>query len=376
MLNFSIMSLDENHIEEICQDIEYQVKSGIATMPLFSFTLTPEGIPAIDKADMLCQKYEKFKQRLDESGVPSGVLIQASIGHGWKLNQPSAFQKYTGLINGTDPNVCCPLDSGFQEYIRSSAARIARANPCHIMLDDDFRLMARPSHGCACPLHLKKLSVLTGKELTREQLWNIINKKEDENSEIRNAFIKTQIDSLIECAKEIRKGIDSVNPSIPGSYCLCGASAEGAYEIASIMAGDGNPIAVRINNANYCQTDPRNLIKSLHSAAMQISALTGKPDIILAETDTCPQNRYSTPAAKLHSHFTFSILEGASGAKHWITRLRAYEPNSGKAYRKKLENYSGFYHELSRIAQKLSWFGCRIPIPSKAHYMLAEDDVS
>ena len=63
MLNFSIMSLNEDHIDQICDDIAYQVTSKIATMPLFSFTLTPEGIPTIDKADLLCNTYEKFKKR-------------------------------------------------------------------------------------------------------------------------------------------------------------------------------------------------------------------------------------------------------------------------------------------------------------------------
>lgn len=377
MLNFSIMSLDSEHIEEYCKDIENQVKSGVATMPLFSATLTPEGDPTIDKADICCSIYEKYKEKLDAAGIPSGILIQASIGHGWKLNQKSAFRKYTGLRDGVEDNVCCPLDKGFREYIRNSAARIAKSNPDHIMLDDDFRLISRPSRGCACPMHLQKLSELIGKDLTREQLWSIIDgEKTKEQKQVREAFIKTQIDSLIECVKEIRGGIDSVNPKIPGSFCLCGTAAEGAYEIASIMAGEGNPVVIRVNNANYCAENPRKFIKCLHKAAVQTSVLTGKPDVILAETDTCPQNRYSTPAAKLHSHFTFSILEGCSGAKHWITRLRSYEPKSGKAYRKKLETYNGFYHKLSSITPELEWLGCKIPVPYEPHYILASDDVS
>jgi len=35
MLNFSIMTLDEEHMDAVCEDIAYQVKNGIATMPLF-----------------------------------------------------------------------------------------------------------------------------------------------------------------------------------------------------------------------------------------------------------------------------------------------------------------------------------------------------
>lgn len=372
MLNFSIMSLNELHIDEFCADIEYQVKSGIASMPLFCMTLTPEGDPAIDKADLLCRVYEKYKSKLDNMNIPSGVLIQASIGHGWKLNQASAFQKYVALTSGDSPEVCCPLDKGFQKYIRASAARIASTHPHHIMLDDDFRLIFRGSSGgCACPLHLAEYQKLTGEELTREELCAKIASGDKKSAD---AFVKTQIDSLISCAHEIRAGIDSVDPTLPGSFCACGDGTEGAYDVASIMAGEGNPVVVRINNANYCAVDSRDFAQSLHRAATQIVALGKKPDYILAETDTCPQNRYSTPAAKLHSHFTFTILEGAKGAKHWITRLSAFEPESGTAYRKKLAKYSKFYEKLAEINDELIWQGCKIPVPPRPAHMLSTRD--
>ena len=105
MLNFSIMTLDEEHMDAYCEDIAYQVQNGIATMPLFMMTLTPEGDPVIDKAELCCRKYEKYKKKLDERGVPSGVLIQATIGHGWKLNQYAPFQRYVGLTDGSSPDV-------------------------------------------------------------------------------------------------------------------------------------------------------------------------------------------------------------------------------------------------------------------------------
>jgi len=38
MLNFSIMTLDEEHIDEVCEDIAYQVQNGIATMPQLTET--------------------------------------------------------------------------------------------------------------------------------------------------------------------------------------------------------------------------------------------------------------------------------------------------------------------------------------------------
>ena len=124
MFNLSIMPLFPDKKAQICDDIEYQVRAGIATIPLFSVTLTPEGDPAIDKAQMCCEIYEEYKGELDKRGIASGILMQATIGHGWKLNQPSSFQKFIGLSNGEMPEICCPYDEGFRAYIRAAAARI------------------------------------------------------------------------------------------------------------------------------------------------------------------------------------------------------------------------------------------------------------
>jgi hypothetical protein len=95
-------------------------------------------------------------------------------------------------------------------------------------------------------------------------------------------------------------------------------------------------------------------------------------DFVLAETDTCPQNRYSTSASFLHSHFTGSILEGANGAKHWITRLLTYEPESGKAYRKILAKHEKFYEKLAEIVPTLQWRGLRIPVSGMPIYNIGD----
>ena len=370
MFNYSIMRLAVDRIDCYCQDIRRQIKDGICTMPLFMMTLTPEGDPAIDKAGMLTETYRLYKERLDAEGLRSGVLIQASIGHGWVLNQPSAFTKYVNLTDGASPEICCPYDKEFRRYIRKAARTIASAHPDHIMLDDDFRLTFRPGRGCACALHMAEFNRRAGTAFTREDLLAAIKAKDENSARYEEIFVGTQIDSLVECAREIRAGIDEADPTLPGSFCACGDGTEGAYEIAAIMAGKGNPVTVRLNNANYCTGDPRDFAQSLHRAAAQIASLKGKPDVLLAETDTCPQNRYSTPAAKLHSHFTFTILEGAKGAKHWITRLGTFEPSSGEAYRKKLAKYRGFYEALSDMNDTLTWLGCRIPVPPRSVYAI------
>lgn len=362
--SYSIMNLDVNHLEEICQDIREQYESGVASCALFSMTLVPEGNPPSDKVGVLCKKYAKFRKRLKELGIPNGVLVQASVGHGWVLGEMFPYQTHVNFCDGVATRVVCPCDNGFKDYIYNVMATIASYEPDHIMIDDDFRTIWFKGEGCACPLHMEMFNTRAGTSLSNRELWEIVNTKSELSKKYTDIYIETQKESLVETAKIMRAGIDSINPALPASYCCCGNNAEFAYEIASVLAGENNPVVVRINNGNYTPAGARYFSRVFHRAATQIAKLRGKVDVILAETDTCPQNRYSTGAMSLHTHFTGTILEGANGAKHWITRLISYEPESGKAYRKILSKHYGFYEKLAELQPTLKWRGCRIFVPS------------
>ncbi len=364
LYSYSIMPLDVAHIDEICNDIKEQYENGVASCALFKMTLVPEGNPPSDKATLLCKKYMLFKEKLASMGLSCGILVQASVGHGWLLGEMFSFQTHVNFCDGVATRVCCPCDTGFQEYIYSAMKTIASCQPDCIMIDDDFRTIWFKGEGCACPLHMEMFNKRANTSLTREQLWKIVNEKGEKSKEYTDIYIETQKESLIHTAKVMRAGIDAIDPSLPASYCCCGNNAEFAYEIASVLAGEGNPITVRINNGNYTPAGARFFSRAFHRASTQIAKLKGKVDVLLAETDTCPQNRYSTGAMSLHTHYTGSILEGTNGAKHWITRLITYEPESGRAYRRVLAKNFGFYEHLAELQPTLRWRGCRIFVPS------------
>lgn len=362
---YSIMPMLTDHVIEICDDIERQYKDGIATEALFMFTLTPEGNPAVNKAKLLCEQYDLFDAELKKRGIKAGVLVQATIGHGYSVGVRPPFQNVVG-VDGVPSFTICPFDEGFREYVREAFAEIAKRRPSSIMVDDDFRLFARSNHACACPLHLAAIGEKLGREISREELWTLMNGNGEESQRAVNAYYESNIESLIGCARAMREGIDSVDPTIPGSFCNCGDNCEGATEIAQILAGEGNNVVVRINNGNYTPHGARGIAGPISRCATQISAMRNGVDVFLAETDTCPQNRYSTGAHSLHSQFVASILEGANGCKHWITRTGAFEPKSGEAYRRILAKYAGYYNTLSSIVPTLKWRGARIPLTKKA----------
>lgn len=357
---YTIVPFFVDHVDEICEDIKYQYENGVANCALFSMTLVPEGTPPVNKAREFCKKYEVFKRKLDSMGLRSGILVQATIGHGRKLNEASPFVKYDGLIPNTKSETCCPYDDDFCEHMRDVFETLASYQPDEIMVDDDFRLTARRGSGCACPLHMAEFNRRAGTNMTKDELYAHLCECGD--GEYSKIFIETQRDSLLKAAKAMREGIDRVDPRLPGSFCGCGKHIEFAEEIAKILAGEGNPSVLRVNNGNYTPAGARRLSFVSYRAAVQAEHVRGDVDVILAETDTCPQNRYSTGAMSLHSHFVASILEGAKGAKHWITRLASHEPKSGKAYRKVLSKYRGMYNTLAELEPELEWLGCRVPL--------------
>ena len=357
------MPLDTTHLEEICLDIKEQIDSGVCECPLFSMTLCPEGNPPADKASILADKYSMFKSRLDEMGLPSGILVQASVGHGWILGEMFPYQPHVNFTDGKAVRSACPMDRGFKDYIRGVLITLAGTHPDTIMIDDDFRTIWFKGEGCSCPLHMELFNKMAGTSLTDRELWKAVNEKTELAKKYTDIFIEAQKQSLIDTAKIMREAVDSVIPNLPMSYCCCGNNAEFACEIASVLAGDGNPVTVRINNGNYTPLGAKGFSRVFHRCATQIAKLKGKVDLILAETDTCPQNRYSVSASSLHTHFTGSILEGARGAKHWITRLLTHEPESCKEYRKRLSRYRDFYERLAEIQPSVKWVGCRIHIP-------------
>ena len=364
---FSIVKPDLEHMEEVLEDIRLQLEQGIATMPLFYLAMVPEGTPPANKAAAFAAEFLPIRKRLAEMGLPAGILVQCTIGHGYPLNAPSPFRKYVCLNNGTVEHICCPSDEDFCDHMRESMRTLAETHPDMILVDDDFRLIFRAGNGCACPWHMQRFHELTGTDMTREELFAHL--KVHNTDALADAFVKTQEESILKAARAMREGIDLVDPTIPGGICGAGNNMESTVELAHILAGQGNPTVARISNGTYYPAGNRAFTKDFFRAATQMIHLKGKVDNILAEADTCPQNRYALGASWFHSHYVGTVLEGVAGAKRWITRLSSYEPESGKAYRKILAKNRGFYDALIDIVPNLEWFGCRIPLhPKKTYY--------
>ncbi len=372
MLNLSIMTLNEERIDEICEDIINQQKSGVSTHAMFMMTFNAECTPPLNKAEEQCRIYDMYREKLDKAGAKHGVLVQATLGHIVVPRDKHPYQVATSLINGEEMvTTCCPFDPGFHDYIKNQMKILAAHNPSIVMIDDDVGLLYRRTKGCACQRHMAEFNRRAGTNMTREQLYAHTQGNSEEDKKYTQIYVDLQRDSLLEAVKAMRAGLDAVNPKIQGvvSGIYTSTFCEFSGDVARTFAGEGNPSVARLNGGPYAKPGSKYFTTNFFRAAILKENTKDKIDVFLAETDTCPQNRYSTSAAMLHGHFTASILEGAQGAKHWVTRLgNTYEPNSGKAYRAILSKYSKFYEKLSEYAKELKPFGCRIPLTLMQNY--------
>ena len=356
MRKINIAPLLVNHAEEMTNDIVNLYQEKVIDCVAFSFTLVPEGVPAFDKSAEYSRCFKIFQKLLKEKGVPTGILLQATWGHGGAQDEPTDFQRIR-RIDGGSQYTMCPEGEPFRDYIRKAVMTAAATQPDFFMLDDDTRFISCRS-ACFCPLHTALFNKKTGRNLSSDELREAV-KSSPEDARIMDGILQ---ESMIKYAHLIRDAIDAVNPSIPCSFCLCSQDVRHAPAVAKILAGKSGESVIRINNSRYLSESLRNIPSWLHSTATQVAAFDDDA-IIICEPDTCPHNRYSMSAAMLRMHMVMSAFEGCQGGKYWITRTATFEPNSGKAYRKVLSEIT---KQLDAIyTMKPSWQGICIPLPSK-----------
>ncbi len=371
LYTYSIIPMDMEHFDEIVEDLVMQYEKDISTCPLFMLLLHAEGIPVQNKVDALCERYMRFKTALDARGVPSGILVQSSLGHGYKLNAPLPFTAYKNLSNGEESTVSCPQDDRLKAYFKDVMKKLAACHPKAIMLDDDFRLLHRDGNGCACELHMAEFNRRAGTQMTREELYDYILSHPDDDP-LTQIYVDTQRDSLHDMVVAMREGIDEVDPTIQGINCAAGAICEFVDYNNAAFKGEGNPSIVRVSNGIYAPHNSRQLSRLLARGVRAADKLNGKVDILLGETDTIPFNRYGKCSAYLHAQMILSILAGCRGSKHWITRTTGFEEKSGRAYRKVLAENAKLYEKLADLVPQLRFVGACTPFERRDYFQFSE----
>ena len=350
----NIVPLMDDHLEELCSDLVALASTGVYCEPAFNFTLVPEGTPPFDKARKLGEIFCRYRDALAVHGLKAGILVQATMGHGWKPDSVSPYQKFR-FKNLEYPYMHCPMDADFREYVHQAIRHLASLKPAFMMVDDDFRMLTGRG-GCFCPLHVNEFNRHEGTARTAEEMVRLV----DEDMEFRRRYYDFQLETLDDLAKIVRHAIDEAAHGIPCSFCGCADDLQHIPTIARTLAAPGQESMVRINNGLYLRNNPAQFAGWLRETRHQQLAM---PDDcqVLTEADTCPQLRYSTDTAVMHADISLALLQGYAGAKLWITRMSDFQPASGRSYREHLMKYGGFYKTLRSLS--IVWRGMNHPVP-------------
>ena len=97
LYTYSVIPLVEDHFEERVADLIAQNKRNISTCPLFSVVIQPQGDPVWHRGPEIARVYARYKARLDAAGVPSGILLQSTLGHGTAAYAKAPYQLMESL---------------------------------------------------------------------------------------------------------------------------------------------------------------------------------------------------------------------------------------------------------------------------------------
>lgn len=336
--------------------LEYQARTG-QDIVLYSLSLHPEGVPAMEKVDASVASYRVFAQKLAGGKVRPGILLQAILGHWPRVDKDNEPWQRTVNIRG-DRVRYCPLDPDFRAYIRETAQKLAMERPCLILSDDDVRAFS-PEAECFCPLHTAEFNRRTGRSLTPDQF----------RAHVANGGDKDVFDALMRettagvCAL-IREGIDSVDPTIPVGACQPGVPLEQARApfYAQTIAAAGQAPVLRLANGQYLETTPKADLPSrfVETQALSLFASRDVP-VLLDEADTWPHNPWAKSAAAFHAKLVSSAFIGLKGAKLWFVNCHKGPDAVSRNYTDVLSEHAGYYGAVAKAVLRSRFAGVAIP---------------
>lgn len=354
---FNIVPYSPGTEKELAADIiDYVEQTGNDTI-LYNLSLHPEGYPAMTKVHQMIASYRVLKKELEGKGVKLGILLQSILGHWPRVDKVT--EPWTRSVNVKGELVrFCPLDENFKAYITQVGAMLAAEKPVFILGDDDIRGFS-PYAECFCELHTAEFNRRTGNSFTPEEYREAV-KNANPGEPIQRVFEELRCEIPEGVVSLLRKGIDSVDPSIPAGSCMPYWEFRFNGKVSQALAAQGQPSVMRICNADYLEGSPKNF-PSIVGRTMALRNAHPEIPFVLDESDTFPHTLYSRSSKSMHAKLCASIFSGLRGAKLWLVNMKKFGRPVHKNYTKILGKYCKFYQTLTAEAQQSTYTGITIP---------------
>lgn len=294
--------------------------AGVETVLLSACDFFEQGAERRAKLEKLAAEIRFFR----EAGVPTMVWSNG-FGYGYpQTGTPGGQARFTGAqplvgVEGKSNGALCPLDPAMRAHLKELVRDVAAAGAEFFLMDDDYVQSARGRLGCACPLHLARVSAKCGRPVTRDDVRASF---AGAPNAVRTAFVDVQGEVAVELARELRAEVDKVDPSVGMGICLSYThwDIEGAEmdDLLAAFAGPKGRKVVRLSGAPYWG-DGRfggiGLEGFIENLRMQAEWTRGKGWTVFDENDPYPRKVAKVPAWRCELYDKATIADGLS-ARH------------------------------------------------------------
>lgn len=228
--------------------------------------------------------------------------------------------------DGSPSAGCCPLSPAFTVGLcEKVAACLRRGHPRIVFIEDDYTLCNNVGQtgmkGCFCPRHLKEFASRVGRSYTGREIAALFDRPTSVNRPVRDVFAKLSRDSLATLAGEVRKAIDSVDPTVRVCLCqsgCCDLDGDDTEVVARAFAGKTRPL-VRVCGAAYMnENNPSALPPKIAHVAWSVQHLP-KDFEVIHETDSYPHTRFYNSTLFLGSELCAAMMAGTDGTYYYCT---------------------------------------------------------
>lgn len=261
-------------------------------------------------------------------GFDTGVWIDG-FGHGGALAHTKmlAAGDYTLIkdlsTGATSSDSFCPADPNYFAMFANFVCRCIRAGGRMIMIDDDLRLALHGpvSIGCACERHITLFNerVNDGHTYTREELADTL--FTGKANPLRKVWLDLMGDTLRDFARNLRKVVDTVDPTVRLGHCAClptwDVDGVDSIELAKLFAGQTRPF-LRLIGAPYWtaghffHTTGIGSIIDLERMQLSWCKQYAPEAEVFTEGDVYPRPRYNVPSTYLEGFHQVLHAEGKS----------------------------------------------------------------
>ena len=360
----SVIRFSPSELDLLEARLRKQYKETGLKYPALNLGFRPAGMNPQGKNEANALAFRELKKRLEGSGIEPGFLVQNTFGHGWP-GQPMPGQNWstTVTIGGVDSGRQCPFEEEFRKYIVNAFITFAKEKPAFFLVDDDFRLNNNGTDGlqCFCKKCVAEMNRRSGLNETPEQWMKRIKTLPGTDPTVK-IYKEFRDEVLLSFAREIRKGIDSVDPAIRCGYCSGGGEIRFMEEVTKAFAGNTKPF-LRIHNAMYMERDAKLMPERVYHTAM-MKKYAGDIEDLLDESDTCNHSRFAKSAISMHAHIVMGILNGLTGGKLWLHKGEDIRVRNAQEYFDILGKHQKFYPALMAEMANLKREGALTLLPA------------